>query len=330
MSSHAVHPRAQCIARTLSSGCDSTQPIQAAPSSPHQQQQQLSLKDCKAWLVSTAALVLNATPDDDGLAIFFQTDIKVDGAVLNKAYLVQKAAEETGHALLWHKIVCRVAPGTPTYSRPAYHHMLCFSRGVRLHDVGASSTADVLPTAGDTTWARGMGTAACTAACRFVKEHTCSTTVVDPFCGHGTVLAVANSLGLDAIGVELSAKRARQAKRLSVDPEGLLLSRGGRSRDGRDNGNPSSSNSTCSTSAGQQGAGSNGSEHQPSPAVGVGAGNEAAAASGNAAQVAPAAPAAAAAEAIADTTQSDIPQAAPAASVAAEAAGPLVQPSSCI
>lgn len=61
--------------------------------------QQLSLAQYKAWVISTAQLVLNRCPND-GVAIFFQTDIKVEGSWLNKAYLIQRAAEETGHALL--------------------------------------------------------------------------------------------------------------------------------------------------------------------------------------------------------------------------------------
>jgi tRNA G10 N-methylase Trm11 len=40
--------------------------------------------------------------------------------------------------------------------------------------------------------------------------------VVDPFCGLGSVLAVANSMGLDAIGVEIVAKRARRARGLRI------------------------------------------------------------------------------------------------------------------
>jgi hypothetical protein len=117
-------------------------------------------------------------------------------------------------ALLWHKIVCRTPAGEPTFTRPAYHHMLCFSRTVRIPTF--ASTADVLPAPGDTTWARGMGTAACAAAVRFVRDHAGAKTVVDPFCGHGTVLAVANQLGLNAIGVEISPKRAKQAQRLCM------------------------------------------------------------------------------------------------------------------
>jgi hypothetical protein len=181
----------------------------------------LTLQQYKSWFVDAAQLVLKRCPDD-GVTIFFQTDIKVEGTLLNKAYLAQTAAEQTGHALLWHKIVCRVPPGTVSYSRPSYHHMLCFSKGVR--PTAAAATADVLPAAGDTTWARGMGTAACAAACRFVLQHTSTRTVVDPFCGHGTVLAVANELGLSAIGIEIGKKRAKQAERLSA--AGLQLNKG--------------------------------------------------------------------------------------------------------
>jgi tRNA G10 N-methylase Trm11 len=54
------------------------------------------------------------------------------------------------------------------------------------------------------------------ATCRFLREHTACRVVVDPFCGHGTVLAVANEFGLDAVGVELSAKRARKARRMTT------------------------------------------------------------------------------------------------------------------
>ena len=49
----------------------------------------------------------------------------------------------------------------------------------------------------------------------------------DPFCGSGTVLAAANHLGLDALGVELSAKRARHAMVLQLykSEDGQLLAR---------------------------------------------------------------------------------------------------------
>ena len=61
-----------------------------------------------------------------------------------------------------------------------------------------------------------MGVDACTATCRFLLEHTACRTVVDPFCGIGTMLAVANAHGLNAVGVEISPKRAARARTLEV------------------------------------------------------------------------------------------------------------------
>jgi len=44
-----------------------------------------------------------------------------------------------------------------------------------------------------------------------------SNTIVDPFCGEGMVLAVANAFGFDAIGVERNRKRAEKARRLKLE-----------------------------------------------------------------------------------------------------------------
>jgi tRNA G10 N-methylase Trm11 len=76
-----------------------------------------------------------------------------------------------------------------------------------------ASTPDVLPSLGAMSWSRAMGTAACEAAVKFAAS-VGARTIVDPFCGYGSVLAVANAHGLDAIGVELSKRRASRARQL--------------------------------------------------------------------------------------------------------------------
>ncbi len=167
----------------------------------------------RSWFVEAARLVIKRTPDD-GAAIFYQSDVKRAGLWVDKAYLVQKAAEEEGAALLFHKIVCRKPAGTVTFGRAAYGHLLCFSRGLKA-DL-ARSTADVLADAGRMTWVRAIGLEACRVACSFIVEQTQTRTVVDPFCGFGTALAVANEMGMDAIGVELNQKRARKARGLTL------------------------------------------------------------------------------------------------------------------
>jgi len=177
---------------------------------------QRTLAEWSAWFVEAARCSLAATPDD-GVTIFCQTDIKVDGTWIDKSLLCHRAAEAAGSALLWHKIVCREPPGEATFGRPGYSHLLCYSRGIR--DRIERSAADVLPRTGAMTWSRAMGVAVCDFACRYVQSHTRSRTIVDPFCGRGTVLAVANQRGLDAVGVEIGKRRARLARSLRLPVE---------------------------------------------------------------------------------------------------------------
>ncbi len=175
---------------------------------------ELGLSEWKTWFVDAAKLCLEATPDD-GVTIFYQTDIKVAGVWVDKGYLCQKAAESAGAELLWHKIFCRQPVGQTAFGRPGYTHLLCFSRGIR--DVVARSYADVFASTGKMTWSRAMGLDACEFACRYVQSHTNSHLILDPFCGKGSVLAVANRRGLDAVGIELSKRRARKARSLTLE-----------------------------------------------------------------------------------------------------------------
>ncbi len=67
-----------------------------------------------------------------------------------------------------------------------------------------------------------MGINATRTAVQFLKNHFQCTTIVDPFCGRGTTLAIANEMGLDAIGVDIKAKNcevARTLKNLNIDLE---------------------------------------------------------------------------------------------------------------
>lgn len=179
--------------------------------------QSYTLEEWKEWFATTAGLILSKT-SPDGVTIFFQSDIKFEGTWVDKGFLVQKAAEKLGHELLWHKIFCRAPAGTVMFGRPSYSHMLCFSKNGRV-DI-SKSTADVIPDLGEKTWVRGMGLEASLMASQFIKKHTTSSTLINPFCGEGSVLAAANYAGLNAIGIERSPKRAQKARELQVAPDG--------------------------------------------------------------------------------------------------------------
>lgn len=168
------------------------------------------------WFQDAATATMNAVTDA-GVAIFFQSDIRHAGLWIDKGQLVARAAERAGMHLLFHKIVCRKPAGTLTFGRASYSHLLGFARTLRpsLRRV----TPDVLPDAGMMPGTKSMGVAACQDACRFIQSETTTRTIVDPFCGYGTVLAVANALGLDAIGVDLSARMCRRARTLQLTTE---------------------------------------------------------------------------------------------------------------
>lgn len=175
----------------------------------HSELPSLGFAGWRSWFVETVALACRALAPD-GVAIFYQTDVKHDGRWVDKGHLVHSGVDAAGSHVLWHKIVCRVPPGTTTFGRPAFAHMLCASRERTLSP--AASTPDVLPALGHMSWSRAMGGAACEAAIASVVAIG-ARVVVDPFCGHGSILAAANAHGLDAIGVELSRKRAARARK---------------------------------------------------------------------------------------------------------------------
>ncbi|MFN8611983.1 MAG: SAM-dependent methyltransferase [Vulcanimicrobiota bacterium] len=173
----------------------------------------LSLEQWQDWFILAARRVLQSCPPQ-GVCIFFQSDVKHQGAWVDKGFLCQLAARESGLPLLWHKVVARVAPGTPTFGRPGYSHMLCFSPQLRPPLEYASP--DILSERGRSSWSRGLGLEVCKFICRYLIKCTPTRRLVAPFCGQGLLLAVANQMGLEAVGIELSPKRARLARRIEL------------------------------------------------------------------------------------------------------------------
>lgn len=172
----------------------------------------------RAWFLGAVTATLDFVPETSA-ALFFQSDIKHDGVWIDKGGMVIRAAEDAGARVLFHKIVCRRPPGMLTMGRPGFTHLIAVSRAMRCPEV--LPIPDIIVDAGRAPWVRAMGIRAAAHAVRFARDQVGARVVVDPFCGVGTVPAVANALGLDAIGVELARKRAEQSRVLTVTADEL-------------------------------------------------------------------------------------------------------------
>ncbi|CAE7307165.1 pks3, partial [Symbiodinium sp. CCMP2456] len=194
----------------------------------HELDSMLSIEGYIDWFQTVVKLVLQAIPED-GRAIFMQTDVKVtrDGQHgrnasggsywqwLDKAHLALQAASQVPRArLLWHRVIFsgKLQAGGRSGFSAGYTHYLCFTTGDADEALDRGAFPDVIRK-GLSTWTSGSGAHAVQLACSYLKAQGILT-VVDPFCGEGSVLAIANALGLSSLGLEKSAKRARQAETL--------------------------------------------------------------------------------------------------------------------
>jgi len=198
---------------------------------------QMGIEGWKEWFMKVVVLILSRLPEGS-IAILMQTDVKVprDGVRqkgkaggnsaegcywewVDKAHLAMLAAAQVPETrLLWHKIILSDsrsldARGGRSSSVAGYSHLLCLTRGGEPEALDLATFPDVARK-GLATWVSGAGAQVVEHTCRYVRERGCSL-VVDPFCGEGAVLAIANTSGLSSLGVELCAKRARTARALN-------------------------------------------------------------------------------------------------------------------
>lgn len=157
------------------------------------------------WFGDAAELCLRALAPG-GTAVFYQTDRRSDGVQHSKFALLHDAAREAEVPLRWHKIVLRHAPDVVDLRRPGYAHLVCFGKNY------GGVTPDVIPHS-SSLYRDGMPLH----ATRLAIEATRPGAVVhDPFCGRGTVLAMAAALGREAVGLEIDATTAELARRCVV------------------------------------------------------------------------------------------------------------------
>lgn len=176
----------------------------------------MTLADWRLWFTRAVRLCMQAA-SPDSCSIFYQTDRKHNGTLISKSHLVIRQASTAGVRLLWHKIVLRRDIGSVDLYRPGFTHMMAFSANMS----AGASTADVFE-AGKMIYRNAMGLNAAELAIRFAcrkAEHL----IVDPFCGRGSVLATANALGFNSLGIDIDDAQCREAGTCHVELQGDLI-----------------------------------------------------------------------------------------------------------
>lgn len=162
----------------------------------------------RGWFIEAAGLAMDlAKPLAP--SVFYQTDRKADGQTHSKAGLLLEAAAARGVRLLWHKVVLRRRVGAADLHRPGYTHLMAFSAKGK---PGAASP-DVIER-GEMIYPNAMGLIPARVAVSFAGSF--DRLVIDPFCGRGTIPAVADALGFDAIGVDIDPSQCEKASRLRL------------------------------------------------------------------------------------------------------------------
>jgi len=176
---------------------------------PEMDEVDLGVKEYEEFFRNAARLCFESLTDD-GYAIFLQTDRKHHGWI-DKGYWITDEARALGFHTVWKKIALTRDVGKADLFRPTYSNMLCFTKKGK---VGKTMPDVVL--AGEKTYTHAFGLEAVVLCVTYVKEQGIKT-VVDPFSGSGTTLAVANALGLDATGVEISKKYCEMSRKLKLE-----------------------------------------------------------------------------------------------------------------
>jgi DNA modification methylase len=173
----------------------------------------LSLNSYTEWLTRATTVLMNSV-DENGCIIFYQTNRKLNGNLIDKEFLISNVFFQNSYKKIFQKVILRRQPGVIDLYRPSYSKMFCFSKKI----TSGPPSPDVIYT-GKMVTSCAMGIDACETAIDFVLKKIQTDTVIDPFCGAGTVLAVANKKGLHAIGVDISKAMVSAARKLQVGEE---------------------------------------------------------------------------------------------------------------
>ncbi|KAL0482521.1 tRNA (guanine(10)-N2)-dimethyltransferase [Acrasis kona] len=184
----------------------------------------LKIEQWKEWFSDTVQLILEKLPEGAS-AVFYQTDVKlltqtndqdkkrsVCDEYIDKSFLCNIGASRVKNVkMFWHKVCLINTVDGVKVGRPTYSHMLCYGKNTTYPNE-RFPLPDVIDR-GEMIYPKATGINACMMAVMYCKNAG-ATTIVDPFCGKGSILLAANYAGLDAIGIDIGTTRCKDAKRM--------------------------------------------------------------------------------------------------------------------
>jgi hypothetical protein len=147
----------------------------------------------------------------DCYIIFIQTDRKYNKQWIDKSTLLNNIAKKNNIPLLWHKIVLNRPVNSTHIQRPTYSHFMCYSKtkGPGL------ATPDIID-GGKKLYKNATSLNAAVNAVKFILGNSNNDTILDPFVGQGTIVAVANEYNLNAIGIDINPEQCEKSKLLVI------------------------------------------------------------------------------------------------------------------
>lgn len=182
----------------------------------------------KEWFVNTVTLIMSKLKKGQ-YAIFLQSDTKIidkqDNVLeyIDKSHLCSMGAFNNDCKMMFHKLCTRGNSSDDkevykrSVGRPNFSHLICYGKGSEAKYFSNAYATPDINDRGDMLWSKGIGLDSCLLGLAFLRDTVNAKFIIDPFCGVGTVPAMANSIGISSLGIEISSKRCRQARKLDLD-----------------------------------------------------------------------------------------------------------------
>lgn len=156
----------------------------------------------KMFARGVGMIVNNLHPD--GVAIFYQTDRRYRGGIIDKGTSVVTAASMAGARIVWHKVAIHTF-GTTLY-RPAFSHLIAVSRNA----TAGRPTPDAWP-AGTKAYADAIDSASLRVGLDYLAGQG-ARRIVDPFAGRGSIAVGALRRGIESMSVDIDPEQVAHAR----------------------------------------------------------------------------------------------------------------------